>query len=43
MEVNLLWRKLYFSVQIGYSPTMGESCNQSEGEMHVLPVYTQGM
>ena len=39
--------KTLFSVQIGSSPTMGEteSCDQSEGAIHVLrvPVYTQGM
>jgi hypothetical protein len=32
--------KTLFSVQIGCSPMMSESCSQSEGEIHV---YTQGM
>ena len=35
--------KTLFSVQIGCSPIMSESYSQSEGEIHVLPVYTQGM
>jgi hypothetical protein len=32
--------KTLFSVQIGCSPIMSESCSQSEGEIHVLPVAT---